>query len=244
MHKIVIIHLGDIANCFIASSLNRGLFNKYGNDTQITWVVKNNDTKKIFKYNSKVKCILFSDFVTSLPKKYNILINLDYDFNGLSDELLHADVKYGCGFKNDNEDYRKALSGDCVIEESLFDVYYKLANLSWRGEGYDFKYYPRNKTKEKRLGFVISNYRLKEYLDKNFIIPFMQKWQVPYKKNIFKKLDEINRCSRIVTDDFLSMQLALYLRKYVYFLNYIDYNLKIELFNNGQIINVPKNIVR
>lgn len=242
--KILLIHLGDLSDCFIASSLNRAIFNYYGKYSDITWVVKNAETEKIFKYNKKVNCYTLSDFVTSLPQTYDVLINLDYNFNGFNDDLLHADTKYGCKYKNDITEYRQAIEYGVSIDKSLFEIYYDLANFSWRGEGYDFKYYPKNKTKERRLGISIINNKLNEYLDNHFVVPFMKKWNVPYKKNLFKKLDEINRCSRIVTDDFLTLQLALYLRKYVYFLKYIDYNLKIELFNNGQIINVPQNIVR
>jgi len=67
----------------------------------------------------------------------------------------------------------------------------------------------------------------------------MKIWYIPYKKNIFKRMDEINRCKKIITDDFLTLHLSLYLRKYVYFLQTLPSNTKIELFKNGEIHQVP-----
>jgi len=52
-------------------------------------------------------------------------------------------------------------------------------------------------------------------------------------------MDEINRCQKIITDDLTTLHSALYLRKYVYFLETSPPVLKQELFNSGEIYNVP-----
>ena len=96
MTKILIIHLGSIAECFIASSINHDLFKKYGNSIQITWVVKDDIIRNIFQYNKKIFSITMANFVLSLPKstiprQYDILINLDANFNGINNDLLNID---------------------------------------------------------------------------------------------------------------------------------------------------------
>ncbi len=40
-------------------------------------------------------------------------------------------------------------------------------------------------------------------------------WDIPFKSNIIKQLDEINRCSHIITDDETCVHAALSLRKHV-----------------------------
>ena len=70
----------------------------------------------------------------------------------------------------------------------------------------------------------------------------MRIWHIPYKKNIFKYMDQINKCHKIITDDFTTFHLAMTLRKYVYFLRTSPLNMKLELFGNGEIYKVPNRV--
>ena len=49
--KILITHLGDVTDNFIASSILKGLHKKY-NNPEITWVTRSNRIKSLFKYNN------------------------------------------------------------------------------------------------------------------------------------------------------------------------------------------------
>ncbi|HUS49053.1 MAG TPA: hypothetical protein VMZ91_02755, partial [Candidatus Paceibacterota bacterium] len=69
-------------------------------------------------------------------------------------------------------------------------------------------------------------------------------WHIPYKKNIFKKIDEINRCKEVVTDDMTTFHLSMAMKKYVYFLRSFPSNIKMEFFGSGQIFDVPLNIIQ
>ena len=116
--------------------------------------------------------------------------------------------------------------------------------MEWHGEGYDIKYYPQSKTKKNKIGIAVANANLRNYITKKQKIDNKRLWHIPYKKNLLKRLDEVNRCNEIITDDFLTFNLVVYLRKYVYFLQTIPYMFKLEYFGKGKIINVPQEIIR
>ena len=84
-----------------------------------------------------------------------------------------------------------------------------------------------------------ANANLRNYVIDKLELDDKRLWYVPYKKNIFRKMDEINRCKKIITDELLTLHLSLYLRKYVYYLETFPHSLKIECFNSGQTYSVP-----
>jgi hypothetical protein len=88
------------------------------------------------------------------------------------------------------------------------------------------------------------NANLRNYVLDNLEVDDKKLWYIPYKKNIFKKMDEINRCKKVITDDLLTLHLALSLRKYVYYLETYPHTLRLELFKNGQIYPVPYNYLK
>ena len=240
--KIAVIHLGDFTECFIASSINKGLSTKFDNP-EIKWIVKDEYCTQIFKYNKQIDCITIADFVTTLPQSCDMLINLDYKFNDLNADLLATSTKIGCNYGGDDF-YKDMYFNNKDVDLSLFQIYYRLAGMRWEGEGFDLAYYPRNRTKKNRLGVAIADSNLREYVNNNIFSAQFKKWYVPNKKNIFKKLDELNRCSCIVTDDFLTLHLSLYLRKYVHYLQKIPLNFNVEFFGKGEHYRVPVDIIR
>ena len=60
--------------------------------------------------------------------------------------------------------------------------------MTWKGEGYDIKYYPRTKTKKSRIGMSAANANLRNYVSDNLEIDDKTIWHIPYKKNIFKRM--------------------------------------------------------
>ena len=58
------------------------------------------------------------------------------------------------------------------------------------------------------------------------------------------RMDEVNRCKDIITDDILTMNMAIYLRKRIYFLETAPVNLKLEFFGSKHtVIDVPYNFL-
>ena len=231
--KIVIIHLGKITELLPVSSVIKTIKNKYF-DTNITLVSKYNI---LYKYNILIdKSLSFDDFKDK-KENYDLLINLyPYFPENLCKNIV---IKEAIGFNYDEglkqfEDI--FFEGKRKYDDmNIFQLYYKLAGLKWKGEGYDIGYYPKSRTKKNRIGISVANANLRNYILEKLELKGKKIWYIPYKKNIFKRLDEINKCKKIITDDLLIFHLSMSLRKYVYFLETFPLNLKLELFNNGEI---------
>jgi len=239
--SIAVVHLGNASECFVASSVTKGLCREF-KKPKIYWVVKNNNCKKLFLNNKNVKqAVTLSEFYEyKIP--YDVLINFSPEFG--KDFVLNGckDCR-GFNFSSSAESLYDVLYGEKSIDSNIFQVYYRLADLSWRGDGADIQYYPKSRSKKNRAGIAIAHAGIRNYVLDNLDLSSMKTWLIPFKKNIFKKMDEINRCHYVVTDNFLTMNLAVYLRKYVYYLQAMSLNTKPEFFGKGEIVNVPTNML-
>jgi hypothetical protein len=233
--KVVIAHNGPLSELIVASSVNIGV-KKYPVQTQIIWIVPE-EHKYIFRYNKNVKAIFSYKEFKENNNKYDLLINL-----WPKEVETKAMIKNFTGFEYCPffDQYRQSVMGTYEsIEMSNFQLYYFLAGMTWRGEGYDLSYYPRSKSKKNRIGMSAANANLRNYVIDNLDLGNKKIWYIPYKKNIFKKMEEINKCKKIITDDLLTMHLSLALRKYVYYLETYPHTYKIEMFGKGQVYPVP-----
>lgn len=244
--EILVTHTGTPCECFIATSVLKGLRKKY-NDSSLYCIAQNEESKKIFKYNKNVKNSYTVKELTNefLKKRFDLLVNLHPDtFQGFEEIQNNCSEKKGFSFSPDAAIHKEYLYGDLETNRSIFQIYYSLAGLSWKGEGYDFCYYPKSRCKKNLSGISINNANLKDYIVGKLRLDMSKVWHVPKRKDIFKSLDEINRCFNVVTDDFFTLNLALYLRKGVYFLECVPFNTKIELFGSGKVFRVPKEIIQ
>lgn len=233
--KILIIHLGNQCECFISTSVIKGILKICSADIFV--LTKN---LSIFKHNKNIKQVyLFDDIDVLLNKNFDILINLHPDFK---DERINAYKKIGFNYSDDN--IFDVLYGNGKTKSNIFQMYYRLCGLTWKGEGYDFNYYPKNRMKEEKTGVSVSNVKLRNFVVDKLKLEESRLWNIPFKFNIFKQLDEINRCKRIITDDFYILNLATFLRKDIFFLQTINYNFKIETFGCAKIYKVPDNILQ
>lgn len=246
--EIVIFHFGQKDyEVFASSCLFKGLHNKYGEDANITLVLENDKKKDIFRYNkSLTHCFLYDEFWKE-QKEYDLLINLSSRIN--QKQIFFTKAKNKIGFYSDHDIknmdfYYEVENGIRKLNMTLLQFYYKLAGMTWHGQGYDIGYYPKTKSKENRCGLALLNLNLKHYVLENFNIEFYKPWHVPYRKNVFKKMDEINKSSTIVTDDMLTLHCSIALRKYVYYLQSLPINMNIEFFKMGEIFKVPLEIIQ
>tara|TARA_Y100000310_G_C20694545_1_gene824612 strand:+ start:298 stop:1026 length:729 start_codon:yes stop_codon:yes gene_type:complete len=241
--KIVIIHLGNMSECIVASSVNKALASKH-KGAEITWIVADESIRDIFKYNRNVfKAYLVDEFFSQYEgNSFDLLIDLSPSDN-YTDKIF-ATKKKGFAFESENSKYFNCIYKDTSLNMNLFQIYFRLAGLSWRGQGYDLSYKPKAKSKKKRVGLSIANAHLRQFVTDKLNLELSTLWVVPFKKNIFKKMDEINKCKTIVTDDFLTMHLSLYLRKYVYFLQTSPMHFDVELFGTGKAYKVPARYLR
>ena len=240
--KILIVHLDYLINNFVATSVIKGLYKKI-EDPKITWTTYD-DNKYIFEYNKNINKVINKEEMKNDDTNYDILIN----FTPVFDHKYFKDIKFehslGFNFVRENGKYFNNIYGNNTTNKNIFQIYYKLAGLSWEGEGYDVNYFPRNKTKKNRIGISVAHANLRNYVNDNLKLDTKKLYHVPYKKNYFKRMDELNKCQKIITDDLTTFHLAMALRKYVYFLQILPLNTKLELFGKGEIHQVPKNIVQ
>jgi len=241
--EIVITHLGNISQLIPSISVVKGI-KKYDIDMRITWVVDKEEFCYINKYNKDIsRTISFDEFISE-KRKYDLLINLYPYFP--EDANIKSTIVNATGFYFHSyfDKFKKIFmeSEEC-FDMNIFQLYFILSGLTWRGEGYDIRYHPKTKVKSNKIGVSVANANIRNYVLDNLDIDKKKIWYVPYKKNIFKRMDEINRCKKIITDDLITFHLAMSMKKYVYYLETFPLSTKLELFNSGEICKVPMNII-
>lgn len=234
--KIAIVNLGNIYECFVSSFLNKVLQREHPNSS-IEWFVKNEDCKSLFRFNKNIPT-----HIPNYKTKFNhdIIINLNPSFE--SKNLLGDKEVIGFNFKPESNTHYNIIFGKKKTDKNIFQSYCNLIDYSWRGESYDIRYFPKSRSKKNRAGLAISHIGLRKYIINKLDLKETKTWTIPYRSNIFKKMDEINQCKFIITDDLMVMHIAVFLRKYVHFLDTYDYNMKIEFFNQGQVYPVPNTV--
>ena len=233
--RIAIAHTGPISELVAATCVNNGI-QKQPINPDITWIVSDENTY-LFKYNKNVKTVVSRTGFAKSREEYDLYINLWPDAIISKAKALECT---GFGYHQDFDKFTGAVFGtDAFPEMSVLQLYFILSGMTWRGEGYDIGYYPKTKSKKNRVGMSAANANLRNYVLDNLELDDAKIWYIPYKKNIFKKMDEINRCQKVITDDLLTFHLALALRKQVYYLETLPHTLRLETFNSGQVHTVP-----
>ena len=245
MKKIAITHLGTPYECFVSTSVLKGLKRVFKH-FEVHVIVAGKASEAIFKYNRKIRnCHISSHAEKELQNEnFDLLINLHPGFSEGTHFEIKASEKRGFGFTEGWEKQYDILYGDKRTKRNVFQVYSDLAEITWRGESYDFHYHPKTHCKAKRVGLAVAHAGIRNYIQDRLRFDEAQLWNVPFKKNLFKKIDELNRCQDIVTDDFFVMHLAIFLRKNVYFLQTIQPKTKYEFFRTKhQVIKIPEPII-
>ncbi len=241
--EIIITHLGNISQLIPSTSIINGI-KKQNINTNITWVVENKNFCYINKYNKDIKRTISFDQFISEYKEYNLLINLYPCFP--ENIKINSIIRDATGFYFHSyfDKFKKVfLENNKQFDINIFQLYFILSGLTWKGEGYNLAYYPKTKVKSNRIGVSVANANIRNYVLDNLEVDDKKIWYIPYKKNIFKKMDEINKCKKIITDDLVTFHLSMFLRKYVYYLETFPLSTKLELFNHGEICKVPMNII-
>lgn len=237
--EILFVNLGSLCDCFVSTCVLRGLRKVYANDNpNIDVLVSDEEHKAVFAGSKNIKQV-YCKADPFTDKSYDILINLSPDKLG----ALTAKEVYGFGTEQGDKFY-DVLYGDRKVNKNIFQVYYNLAGMAWHGESYDVRYNPKGKKKKNRTGVLVANVNLKRYIIEKLKIDEGVIMELPFKANMNKRMDEINKCTNIITDDFFTMHLSVYLRKHVFFLETLPQTTKIELFGNGKVFEIPSTLVR
>lgn len=243
--KICVILLGGTEDCLPASSVNLGFFKKY-NKPEITWIVHGEEEKKLLSFSNFVKKAYTANDITNSKvanEEFDLLVNFTLSLHP-SDPFVNAKEIVGFNFEKDSSKYYEILYNNKPTKMNLFQVYYRLAGLKWRGEGYGIQYFPKTKAKKDRAAIAVDNLKLRYYIEDRLDLEGMRLSTIPYKKSIMKRMDELNKFSHIITDDLLTLHLSVYLRKFVHYLETVPLNTNMEFFGNGRLYQVPSKIVK
>lgn len=240
MKNILLINLGTPFECFISTALINGLYKKYDNPSITVLVSDNKNCIDIYRFNKKInRVITFSKVDIILSEKFDVLINLSSDFN----TNINSKEKFGFNFTN-CDNIEKILKGNKRTNKNLFQIYFNIADVSWRGEGINLSYFPKTKVNKNRTGIFISDLNVKKILKENLLLEKTKPYIVKYKDNIFKRIDEINKFNYIITDDLFCAYICVLLKRTFFFLKDREYNFSIETFSIGDIIEVKNFINR
>ncbi len=236
--KIAILDYGKPWHVLASTSLIKGLNKKFP-DNNITFFV-NHESLPIIQYNSKIEPV--SGYIHKTDDVFDFVLNVTPTIEACN---FSSEIKSSCklGFiekigniafaNKEAEEYFDIMHNGVTTERHMLQVLYRVAGLTWKGEGYDLVYYPKNKTKRNRTGIAISHDALRHFVKNNLKLEMSELYSVPMKKDIFKRMDEINRCMNIITDDLFVLHASIALRKDVEFLDTKGLTTRIEFFGNG-----------
>jgi len=241
MTKIVILQYGEPWTTLVSTSMIKAINKKY-DKASIDWATTSS-SYPLLQYNSRIRDVLVG--YGQFYNQYDIAINLSPTREAcLTMNNIESKIKLGFGEVEGNVSYlnNDAKEGFDVLYKGLpsdrhiLQIIFRIAGLKWRGEGYDLAYYPKNKMKKGKTGIAISDSKLRKYVKSNLQLNQSELWHVPMKQDLLKRIDEINRCKRIVTNDLFSAHAAIAMRKHVEFLDDKRLNMGIEFFGNGNHI--------
>ena len=242
--RIAVLNYEDPWLVIVSTSLIRGLQRVYP-DCKIVFFLKQ-ETEILLRYNKDIELI---NGYTIDDMHFDKVINLSpsLEASNLCSNLI-ADQKYGFIDHNSNvycinknaEEYYNSVFCNNRTNKCILQLLFRLANLRWRGEGYKFSYYPKNKTNRANTGVAIQSERLREFLKSNLQLSLSDVKYLSNKNNLLKKIDEINRCKNIITDDLFILHVAISLRKNVQFLDNKGLGYNIEFFGSGNHHRIAK----
>jgi len=244
--EILIIHLGTQCECFAATSIIKGLKKQHKKHLNIYCIVKDNVCKKVFQYNKNIRKIYP---INNVPyefqsKRFDKIINLHPNFTEEKYFSPNAKDKYGFHYTDNKNKLFRFLYGKMKTRKNLFQIYYGLADLIWRGEGYDFYYKTKSRCDSQMTGIYVVNINLRDYVIEKLDLDLSKLADIPFRQNIFRKVDELYKYHNIITDDFLIFNLSLFLRKNIFFLETVPFNYRLELFGCGKTFKVPYEIIQ
>ena len=226
--KYLILQKNNWSNLLLLTSLIKNL----GIKNQID-LYTDEDGKNIFKYSKLCNFIELSN----IKSNYDIVLNYSYTLDCLDlMDSLRVEEKFGFGHRNFG--IGSELWNKFIIEKEQktnscdFQLFYGIANLKWKGEGYNLRYYPKFKSSQIAIGYFFNNEQLVKLVKKH--IKYSPLIKIPKLDKICDQIDEINPCKQIVTDDINIARIGIALRKYVYYVLEKSLSYRLQFFGCGK----------
>lgn len=245
MTNVAIVHVGSPWETVFLTPLIEGVQRQI-KGAKIHWIT-DEGSLPLLKFNNKLASIsasLYSltDISILSNEKFDLIINFVNDIK-VAEFLANLPCCSLYGYRYFKESVQPSdryantffdvFSNKQISNKTLLKLMFKMAGLTWRGECYDISYYPKNKVKKGKVGIAIEREDLRHYVKSNLNLDKGEMWHIPLRKNLLKRIDEINRCKTIITDDLFTVYSGLALRKNIQFLDTNNLKYNIEFFNRG-----------
>ena len=112
--KILITNLGTVTDNIQSSSILKRLKRRM-EKTEITWCVKQNDHKNIFKYNKSIDKVISLEELINLEETFDLLINLDPFLPHKICNKIRIINTLGLGFNEKNDSFESVIKGNKQI---------------------------------------------------------------------------------------------------------------------------------
>ncbi len=227
--KIVIIQQGSESEIFPLLSLAIGL-RKAHPDSQIIWA-GNPSLSDLVRYNKRIKRFIdieqeFS--ISTLQIVFGAEICVNTSTSSIAKQFAsHVGAKHTAGFDKKGATSRRAeffenvVLGKISTKKTALQLYYDLAGLRWRGEGYGLSYYPKTRQTEP-CGSFVTDCNEPENCSR-----------IKMPKGTLDKLDTINRYAEIITDNLFVAHASIALRKQCTLMADLPYQM--EFFGRGTL---------
>ena len=236
--EILVLQFGEPWYALASTSLIRGLLDEYPK-SHIVWATSA-ENYSLFQYNKNISELCVG--LGSSRGKYDIAINLNPSVESC-EALASLDCKDKRGFVANGKDVsvHNEDAAECLdimsrgkrTSRNILQVAARLAGIKWKGCGYDLCYYPKNKTKRRKTGVAVSHGEMRQFIKDNLQLDHSEIWHVPMRRDLLKRIDEINRVKYLITDDLFCVHAAIALRKHVEFIDLHNHNMEIEFFGRG-----------
>ena len=234
--KTLVIQNGTTSDAMLTNSL----LTRMVRDGDAVHCITSQNAGEIFSLIKGVKVSFLPEI--DISEQYDMAVNLYPEpRSGMIMNRVHAHVKRGYGFdgehivfldKSSDLHYRITRFG-IYSNSSLFQLVYGMAGLTWKGEGYNLQYTPRNRQRKSLTGLCIKDLDLRNFILQHLLVKEMR--TIPIRQSVAKQIDEINRCKNLVTDDEGCMHVGLSLKKHVEYVSKRPTSYGLEMFKNGNI---------
>lgn len=254
MTKILVVHDGPRDHALALTSIIDGLRKEY-TKPHITWI-SSSENAVFYRSLPNVEVSSIDDCDEKKLQKYDVAINFGGSYEAvIKAHEINAQTYYGIyaseasprQWDSFSANYGQAQKAYHVIyqgketKQNIFQAFYQMANLSWRGQGYEIHYFPKSRAKDGKIGVAVKDDAVRAFVKSNLTMP-SKLWHVPIKQDPMRQFDEVNCCESIITDNPFVMHVAVSLRKHVEFLLYEPPSCKLEFFGKGFCHLVPDNL--
>jgi len=229
----------DINWCYIYySSLVQG-FRKVYKD--VNFNIYFHDNKYNFLYDKENDLKITNNIEDINNSRSDLVVNLSYsvigiDYNFYSNKTI--------GFIGEG-DKTCCTSRSCIDlfnhiyirkknEKNIYELLFDIVGIDWCGEKPFISYKSKSKTKHNTTGISVKNEDIRHYIKSNLKLDLTKRWHVPIRQNPQKFVDEISKCSMLITDDIFASFVGISERKYTYYLDYEKESLNMIFFGKGK----------